>query len=147
MMLQLFIIKLVKGRLLSLAHCTLSSLHIPGGDSLRISSPTSEASDATEASDASHVSKVTNGVELRRKAASRHFMIGADRSLTTVAFRNRTLANGFLKRLKTRPDTRLPQSRAGGQGQKLRSPDHLGRSSKAENRKNLEKVKCEGRTD
>ena len=30
---------------------------------------------------------------------------------------------------KTRPDTRLPQSRAGGQGPHLRSPDHLGRSS------------------
>ena len=30
---------------------------------------------------------------------------------------------------KTRPDTRLPQSRAGGQGPYLRSPDHLGRSS------------------
>ena len=30
---------------------------------------------------------------------------------------------------KTRPDTRLPKSRAGGQGPYLRSPDHLGRSS------------------
>ena len=30
---------------------------------------------------------------------------------------------------RTRPDTRLPQSRAGGQGPKLRSLDHLGRSS------------------
>ena len=30
---------------------------------------------------------------------------------------------------KTRPDTRLPQSLAGGQGQFLRSLDHLGRSS------------------
>ena len=29
---------------------------------------------------------------------------------------------------KTRPDTRLPKSRAGGQGLYLRSPDHLGRS-------------------
>ena len=29
----------------------------------------------------------------------------------------------------TRPDTRLPKSRAGGQGPYLRSPDHLGRSS------------------
>ena len=28
----------------------------------------------------------------------------------------------------TRPDTRLPQSRAGGQGPYLRSPEHLGRS-------------------
>ena len=29
---------------------------------------------------------------------------------------------------KTRPETRLPKSRAGGQGPYLRSPDHLGRS-------------------
>ena len=29
----------------------------------------------------------------------------------------------------TRPDTRLPKSRAGGQGLYSRSPDHLGRSS------------------
>ena len=29
----------------------------------------------------------------------------------------------------TRPDTRLPKSRAGGQGPYLRSPNHLGRSS------------------
>ena len=27
----------------------------------------------------------------------------------------------------TRPDTRLPQSRVGGQGPYFRSPDHLGR--------------------
>ena len=31
--------------------------------------------------------------------------------------------------LETRPDTRLPKSRAGGQGPYLRSLDHLGRSS------------------
>ena len=31
--------------------------------------------------------------------------------------------------IKTRPDTRLLKSRAGGQGPYLRSPDHLGRSS------------------
>ena len=31
----------------------------------------------------------------------------------------------------TRPDTRLPKSRAGGQGPYLRSLDHLGRSSEA----------------
>ena len=31
--------------------------------------------------------------------------------------------------LVTRPDTRLPKSRAGGQGPFLRSPDHLGRGS------------------
>ena len=29
----------------------------------------------------------------------------------------------------TRPDTRLPKSRAGGQGPYLRSPYHVGRSS------------------
>ena len=38
--------------------------------------------------------------------------------------------NGIKKRLwKTRPDTRLPKSRAGGQGPYLRSLDHLGWSS------------------
>ena len=31
--------------------------------------------------------------------------------------------------VETRPDTRLPKSRVGGQGPYLRSPDHLGRSS------------------
>ena len=36
---------------------------------------------------------------------------------------------------KTRPDTRLPQSRAGGQGPYLRSLDHLGRSREAKDRK------------
>ena len=30
--------------------------------------------------------------------------------------------------IRTRPDTRLPKSRAGGQGPYLRSPDNLGRS-------------------
>ena len=40
---------------------------------------------------------------------------------------------------KTRPDTRLPQSRAGGQGLYLRTVDHLGRSSLAEDRKNPKK--------
>ena len=47
----------------------------------------------------------------------------------------------------TRPDTRLPQSRAGGQEPQLRSPDHLGRSSEAKNPKNPKKVKCDGPTD
>ena len=36
--------------------------------------------------------------------------------------------------IQTRPDTRLPQSRAGGQGPYLRSLDHLGRSSEAKQR-------------
>merc|ERR1711942_592898 len=48
---------------------------------------------------------------------------------------------------KTRPDTRLPQSRADGQGPYLRSLDHLGRSSEAKDRKNPKKVKCDGRTN
>ena len=38
----------------------------------------------------------------------------------------------------TRPDTRLPQSGAGGQGLFLRSLDHLGRSE-AKERKNKQK--------
>ena len=49
--------------------------------------------------------------------------------------------------LLTRPDTRLPQSRAGGQGLYLRSLDHLGRSREAKDRKNPKKVKCDGWTD
>ena len=36
---------------------------------------------------------------------------------------------GSAGRNETRPDTRLPQSREGGQGPYLRSQDHLGRSS------------------
>ena len=42
-------------------------------------------------------------------------------------------------RLKTRPDTRLPHVRAGGQGLYLRSLDHLGRSSEAKDRKKTKK--------
>ena len=42
---------------------------------------------------------------------------------------------------KTRSDTRLPQSRAGGQGPYLRSLHHLGRSSEAKDRKNPKKSK------
>ena len=48
---------------------------------------------------------------------------------------------------KTRSDTRLPKSRAGGQGPYLRSLHHLGRSSEARNRKKPKKVKCDGPTD
>ena len=47
----------------------------------------------------------------------------------------------------TRPDTRLPQLRAGGQGLNMRSLDHLGRSSEAKDRNNPNKVKCDGQTD
>ena len=47
----------------------------------------------------------------------------------------------------TRPDTRLPKSRAGGQGLYLRSLDLLGRSSEAKVLKNPKKVKCDGPTD
>ena len=42
--------------------------------------------------------------------------------------------------IRTRPDTRLPQSRAGGQGPFLRSMEDLGRSSMA-------KKMCDGQTD
>ena len=45
------------------------------------------------------------------------------------------------------PDTRLPQSRAGGQGPFLRSLDRLGRSSEAKDHKNPKKVKCDGCTN
>ena len=47
-----------------------------------------------------------------------------------VEDRGKLLDMGDLTDLqKTRPDTRLPKSRAGGQGPYLRAPDHLGRSS------------------
>ena len=52
-----------------------------------------------------------------------------------------------MKRGKTRPDTRLPQSRAGGQGLYFRLPNHLGRSSDAKHRKKTKKVKCDERTN
>ena len=45
----------------------------------------------------------------------------------------------------TRSDTRLPKSRAGGQGPYLRPLHHLGRSSKAKDRN--KKVNCDGPTD
>ena len=53
----------------------------------------------------------------------------------------------FYFKKKTRPDTQLPQLRAGGQGPYFRSLDHLGRSSEAKNRKSPKKVKCDGPTD
>ena len=49
--------------------------------------------------------------------------------------------------IQTRPDTRLPQSGAGGQGPYLRSLDHLGGSSESKKHKNPKKVKCDGRTE
>ena len=39
------------------------------------------------------------------------------------------VSNGRVVFVVTRPDTRLPKSRAGGQGPNLRSPDYLGRGS------------------
>ena len=47
----------------------------------------------------------------------------------------------------TRPDTRLSQSRAGGQGPYLRSLDHLSRSHEAKDHRNPRKVNCDRRTD
>ena len=56
---------------------------------------------------------------------------------------NKLFFNNLFHQLnfKTRPDTRLPQSRAGGQGPYLRSLDHLGRSSEAKDRKKNKKSK------
>ena len=48
---------------------------------------------------------------------------------------------------KKRPDTRLPQSRAGGQRLYLWSLNHLGRGREGKDRKNQKKVKCDGRTN
>merc|ERR1711875_176616 len=48
---------------------------------------------------------------------------------------------------RTRPDTRLPKSRAGGQGPYLRSLDHLGSSSGVKKIKIIKKVKCDQPTD
>ena len=53
----------------------------------------------------------------------------------------------FIELRETRPNTRLPKSRVGGQGPYLRPLHHLGRSSEAKDRKNPKKVKCDGRTD
>ena len=50
------------------------------------------------------------------------------------------------KKKRTRPDTRLPKSRAGGQGPYLRSLDHLGRSGEVKKVKRIKKVKW-GPTD
>ena len=48
---------------------------------------------------------------------------------------------------RTRPDTRLPQSHAGGQEQcRRKSQEHLGRSSRPKKLKSAEKVK-RGPTD
>jgi len=47
----------------------------------------------------------------------------------------------------TRPDTRIPQSRVGGQGLYLRSLDHLGRSSEAKDRKNKKVRRMDRQTD
>ena len=59
------------------------------------------------------------------------------------------LVESRVRDLRTRPDTRLPQSRAGGQGLYLylKSLDHLGRSSEVKNGENPKKVKCDGRID
>ena len=48
------------------------------------------------------------------------------------------LSNGFFD--ETRLDTRLPQSRVGGQEPKLWSSDYLRRSNEAKNRKNQKQV-------
>ena len=47
----------------------------------------------------------------------------------------------------SRPDTRLPQSRAGGQGPYLRSLERAATSSEAKDLKNKKKVMCDRRTD
>ena len=60
---------------------------------------------------------------------------------------NHEVSSMNVKRMRTRPDTRLPQSRACGQGPYLRSIHHLGMSSEAKERKNPKKVKCDGPTD
>ena len=52
-----------------------------------------------------------------------------------------------LSEWKTKSDTRLLQSRVGGQGLYLRSLNHLGRSSEAKDHQNPKKVKCDGRRD
>ena len=49
------------------------------------------------------------------------------------------ITRGYAVMIKTRPDTRLPQSRADGQGLYLRSLDHLGRSSEAKDRRKQKK--------
>ena len=57
-------------------------------------------------------------------------------------YKNKNMHPGTFLLMITRPDTQLPQSRAGGRGPYLRSVEHLGRSSKAKNLINTEKVKA-----
>ena len=54
--------------------------------------------------------------------------------------------NRNYRKRKTRPDTQLPKSRAGGQGLYLRSLDHLG-AVRPKTVKSQKKVKCDGRTN
>ena len=49
--------------------------------------------------------------------------------LVLSSFDDEINIQGSVHHILTRPDTRLPKSRAGGQGLYLRSLDHLGRSS------------------
>ena len=46
----------------------------------------------------------------------------------------------------SRPDAQLPQSCAGGQGLYLRALEHLGKSSKDKDHKNIKKLKFDGWT-
>ena len=52
-----------------------------------------------------------------------------------------------LSPLISRLDAQLPQSFAGGQGLYLSALEHLGKSSKDKDHKNIKKLKCDRRTD
>ena len=60
-----------------------------------------------------------------RKKEIKTFWQKGKKGKTIIEYRKHQIANNK----GTRPDTRLPKSRAGGQGPYLRSLDHLGRSS------------------
>ena len=76
----------------------------------------------------------------------RHINLHLASQCSTLFFWSPSVVLGVIER-ETRPDTRLPKSRAGGQGPYLRPLHHLGRSSKAKDPKNKKKVKKVWRTD
>ena len=105
-----------------------------------------------DSSSKNHLGTLVVGViepfELRHHAIK---LPDLDKRMLKKALTHPLLALGpfvlFLCIERTRPDTRLPKSRAGGQGPYLRSLDHLGRSSGVKEIKSYKKIKCDRPTD
>ena len=62
-------------------------------------------------------------------------------TINVIPFRERNKHTLIVNEAKTRPDPRLPQSRARGQEPHMRSLDHLGRSGEAKDLKKKQKRK------